>query len=115
VLTYSVEQLPSFDADFYNAARAELSNDADNSEEVPSRHLECHGLPRQHHELGNEGPQVGDLNLWNAHDLTERFYRAAGPRAEFSFCTAIGTPASKLDAPEPLTRNIGAGCLELQQ
>ena len=21
-----------------------------------------------------EGPQVGDLNLWNAHDLTERFY-----------------------------------------
>ena len=22
-----------------------------------------------------EGPQVGDLNLWNAHDLTERFYR----------------------------------------
>jgi uncharacterized protein YcgI (DUF1989 family) len=21
-----------------------------------------------------EGPQVGDLNLWNAHDLSERFY-----------------------------------------
>ena len=21
-----------------------------------------------------EGPQVGDLNLWNAHDLNERFY-----------------------------------------
>jgi uncharacterized protein YcgI (DUF1989 family) len=21
-----------------------------------------------------DGPQVGDLNLWNAHDLTERFY-----------------------------------------
>ncbi|HEX4616839.1 MAG TPA: DUF1989 domain-containing protein [Stellaceae bacterium] len=21
-----------------------------------------------------EGPQVGDLNLWNAHDLIERFY-----------------------------------------
>lgn len=24
--------------------------------------------------LSVEGPQVGDLNLWNAHDLTERFY-----------------------------------------
>ncbi|MFL5120121.1 MAG: DUF1989 domain-containing protein, partial [Microvirga sp.] len=21
-----------------------------------------------------EGPQVGDLNLWNAHDLSERFF-----------------------------------------
>jgi uncharacterized protein len=21
-----------------------------------------------------EGPQVGDLNLWNAQDLSERFY-----------------------------------------
>jgi hypothetical protein len=29
VLTYSVEQLPSFDAAFYNAARAELSNNAE--------------------------------------------------------------------------------------
>ena len=24
--------------------------------------------------LSVEGPQVGDLNLWNAHDLSERFY-----------------------------------------
>jgi Domain of unknown function (DUF1989) len=23
---------------------------------------------------GTEGPQVGDLDLWNSHDLTERFY-----------------------------------------
>jgi len=30
-----------------------------------------------------------------------------------SFCTAIGTQASKPDAPEPLTRNIGAGCFYL--
>ena len=30
-----------------------------------------------------------------------------------SFCTAIETLASKPDAPEPLTRNIGAGCLGL--
>ena len=29
VLTYSVDQLPSFDAEFYNAARAELSNVAE--------------------------------------------------------------------------------------
>ena len=29
--------------------------------------------------LSVEGPQVGALNLWNAHDLTERFY--SGKRA----------------------------------
>ena len=26
------------------------------------------------YSVEHEGPQVGDLNLWNAHDLTERFY-----------------------------------------
>jgi uncharacterized protein len=29
-----------------------------------------------------EGPQVGDLNLWNAHDLTERFYSGKTPAME---------------------------------
>src|SRR6516164_11667509 len=28
---------------------------ADNAEEVPRRHLKCHGLARQHHKLGNVG------------------------------------------------------------
>ena len=31
-----------------------------------------------------EGPQVGDLNLWNAHDLSERFF--CGPRTSNSSC-----------------------------
>ena len=26
------------------------------------------------YSVEHEGPQVGDLNLWNAYDLTERFY-----------------------------------------
>src|SRR6516225_5142390 len=26
------------------------------------------------YSVEHEGPQVGDLNLWNTHDLTERFY-----------------------------------------
>ena len=47
VLTYSVDQLPSFDAEFYNAARAELSNVAElmvlpreaMAFEVPAGHL----------------------------------------------------------------------------
>ena len=74
VLTYSVEQLPSFDAEFYNAARAELSNVAELM--VLPREAMAFEVPARHffRIVSVEGPQVGDLNLWNAHDLTERFY-----------------------------------------
>ena len=74
VLTYSVEQLPSFDAEFYNAARAELSNVAELM--VLPREAMAFEVPAGHffRIVSVEGPQVGDLNLWNAHDLTERFY-----------------------------------------
>jgi len=74
VLTYSVEQLPSFEAAFYNRARAELSEVAELT--VPPRDAKAFEVPAGHffRIVSVEGPQVGDLNLWNAHDLTERFY-----------------------------------------
>jgi len=74
VLTYPVEQLPSFDAAFYNAARAELSNVAQLT--VLPREASAFEVPAGYffRIVSVEGPQVGDLNLWNAHDLTERFY-----------------------------------------
>ena len=74
VLTYSVERLPSFDAAFYNDARAKLFKVADVT--VPPREAKAFEVSAGHffRILSVEGPQVGDLNLWNAHDLTERFY-----------------------------------------
>ena len=74
VLTYSVERLPSFDAAFYNKARAELSNVAELT--VPPRDARAFEVAAGHffRVVSVEGPQVGDLNLWDAHDLTERFY-----------------------------------------
>jgi uncharacterized protein len=74
VLTYSVEQFPSFDAAFYNRARAEVSKVAEFT--VPPREAEAFEVAAGHffRIVSFEGPQVGDLNLWNAHDLTERFY-----------------------------------------
>ncbi len=74
VLTYSVGQLPSFDAAFYNRARAELSKVAELT--VPPRDAKAFEVVAGHffRIVSVEGPQVGDLNLWNAHDLTERFY-----------------------------------------
>ena len=74
VLTYSVEQMPSFDAAFYNRARAEPSKVAELT--VPPRDAKAFEVAAGHffRIVSVEGPQVGDLNLWNAHDLTERFY-----------------------------------------
>ena len=74
VLTYSVGQLPSFDAAFYNRARAELSKVAELT--VPPRDAKAFEVVAGHffRIVSVEGPQVGDLNLWNTHDLTDRFY-----------------------------------------
>ena len=74
VLTYLVEQMPSFDAALYNRARAELSKVAELR--VPPRDAKAFEVAAGHffRIVSVEGPQVGDLNLWNAHDLTERFY-----------------------------------------
>ena len=74
VLTYAVEQLPPFDAAFYDGARTEPSKVAEVM--VPPREAEAFEVLAGHlfRIVSVEGPQVGDLNLWNAHDLTERFY-----------------------------------------
>ena len=74
VLTYSVEQLPSLNTAFYKRARAELSQVAELT--VSPRDAKAFEVPAGHffRIVSVEGPQVGDLNLWNAHDLTVRFY-----------------------------------------
>lgn len=43
---------------------------------VPPREAKCFRVPAGHffRISSVEGPQVGDLNLWNANDLSERFY-----------------------------------------
>ena len=62
VPTYSVEQLPSFNAAFYNGARAEPSKVAELT--VPPRDAKAFEVPPGHffRILSVEGPQVGDLN-----------------------------------------------------
>jgi len=74
VVAYSVEQLPPFDAAFYNAARATLTKVSEVL--VPPRDARAFSVPAGNffRIVSVEGPQVGDLNLWNAHDLSERFF-----------------------------------------
>src|SRR5262249_62084799 len=74
VLTYSVEQLPSFDAALYDRARAELSKVAELT--VPPRDAKAFEVAAGHffRIVSVGGPQVGDLHLWNAHDPGGRFH-----------------------------------------
>jgi uncharacterized protein YcgI (DUF1989 family) len=66
--------LPPFDAAFYNAARSDLTKIS--ALMVPPRDARAFRVPAGHllRIVSVEGPQVGDLNLWHEHDLSERFF-----------------------------------------
>ncbi len=74
VICYPNDTLPVAPLGLYQAAR----QTAVKSDEilVPARDAKCFEVPAGHffRISSVEGPQVGDLNLWNAHDLNERFY-----------------------------------------
>jgi uncharacterized protein YcgI (DUF1989 family) len=74
VICYPVDTLPPADMALYRAARETLTSVGEVI--VPPRDARCFEVPAGHvfriHCI--EGPQVGDLNLWNAKDLSERFY-----------------------------------------
>jgi len=74
VIVYSVEKLPPYDRPFYEAVRRDLAKLSDVI--VPPREARTFEVPAGHvfRIVSIEGPQVGDLNLWNAHDLSERFF-----------------------------------------
>lgn len=74
VICYPVAGLPAPDLTLYRAARASLT--VVESLIVPPREARCFKVPAGHffriHSV--EGPQVGDLNLWSATNLSERFF-----------------------------------------
>jgi uncharacterized protein YcgI (DUF1989 family) len=74
VVVYAVDQVPRFDAAFYAAARQGLTKIGEII--VQPRDAAAFEVPAGHffRIVSIEGPQVGDLNVWNAHDLSERFF-----------------------------------------
>jgi len=74
VICYPNETLPEAPMALYKAARAT----AKKVDEVliPARDARCFEVPAGHffRISSVEGPQVGDLNLWNSKDLNERFF-----------------------------------------
>lgn len=74
VLVYRPETLPAADLTLYRKARAKAEKVADLL--VPPRDARAIEVPAgSFFRISSvEGPQVGDLNLWNAHDISERFF-----------------------------------------
>ena len=74
VVVYAVDALPPFDAAFYARARDGMTKVSEVI--VPPRDARSFRVPAGHlfRIVSIEGPQVGDLNLWNANDLSERFF-----------------------------------------
>ncbi len=74
MICYAVNDLPPFDAAFYEQAREGIQ--MVDEVVVPPRDAATFDVPAGHffRIVSTEGPQVGDLNLWNSDDLNERFF-----------------------------------------
>jgi uncharacterized protein YcgI (DUF1989 family) len=74
VLVYPVETLPPVDLAPFEAARGSLTKLSEVI--VPPRDARAFSVRKGQffRIVSVDGPQVGDLNLWNAADLTERFF-----------------------------------------
>ncbi len=74
VVCYSVDRLPPYDGSFYQGVRRDLTKISETI--VPPRDAATFRVPAGHlfRIVSIEGPQVCDLILWNAHDLSERFF-----------------------------------------
>ncbi len=74
VIVYPPETLTPPDLAGYGVARAGATKTGETL--VQPRDAACFHVAAGHffRISSVEGPQVGDLNLWNAHDLTERFF-----------------------------------------
>ena len=74
VVCYPPETLPLVDLDVLKPIR----NVAEKVKTilVPPRGARCLDVPKGHffRITSVDGPQVGDLNIWNTHDLNERFF-----------------------------------------
>ncbi len=74
VVCYPPETLPKPDLAGYAKVRQDATKTGETL--VPPREARCVrvGAGQFFRITSVEGPQVGDLNLWNAADLSERFY-----------------------------------------
>jgi uncharacterized protein YcgI (DUF1989 family) len=74
IVCYSVDNLPDYDRALYQQARSSMEKVSEVI--VAPRDATTFEVPAGHffRIVSVEGSQVGDLNLWNANNLSERFF-----------------------------------------
>jgi uncharacterized protein len=74
VIVYPTGSMPAPDMEMLGRARQSLTKISETI--VPPRDGRAFSVAAGHffRIVSVEGPQVGDLNLWNAHDVNERFF-----------------------------------------
>ena len=74
VLSYPIDNLPTYDSTLYRDARDKIK--LVDSVIIPPREAKTFVVPAGHffRIVSIEGPQVGDLNLWNKNNINEHFY-----------------------------------------
>ena len=74
VISYPIDNLPAYDANIYQSARENMH--LIESIIIPPRDAKTFEVPAGYffRIISVEGPQVGDLNLWNKHNISERFF-----------------------------------------
>ena len=74
IVCYRSDLLPSYDGSFFNAARSSLKQVAEVTIAPRDASTFEVNAGQFFRIVCVEGHQVGDLNLWNRHDLSERFF-----------------------------------------
>ena len=74
VISYPIDNLPKYDVSLYAKARDEMK--LVESIVIPPRDAKTFEVPAGHffRIVSVDGPQVGDLNLWNKDNINERFF-----------------------------------------
>lgn len=101
-IVYSVDMLPPVEAALYARLREGLEKTGEVI--VPPRDARAFRVPAGHvfRIVSVEGPQVGDLNLWNAADLSERFFSGKTRALHATHVTTGARLWSTLPALRPL-------------
>jgi len=74
VISYPIDNLPKYDSSLYADARDEMK--LVETIIIPPREAKTFEVPAGHffRIVSVDGPQVGDLNLWNKDNINERFF-----------------------------------------
>jgi len=74
VISYPIDNLPKYDSSLYADARDEMK--LVETIIIPPRKAKTFEVPAGHffRIVSVDGPQVGDLNLWNKDNINERFF-----------------------------------------